>query len=313
MKALSPSTILIVAISFLLCSCIEFEKQELVYSHDTEKDELRVSLKYQGIFGNLEKGQSTQNNSNDIAAKNILNQKQITQLESVLNEKRAFFFNNWIFEYSPKSLPDMMKNLMSDDKNGRYGKPEQELIDALIKNVEVQNIGLYNDNKGQLCGAQTLRIQKLSKLFTLANQVIQRQTIAHIPQLREELAKGIGQNPPSEEAIQFLEKKMKEPYSFLKITGNLLTFQFPNIYSDSQSVTKNISDELPKGARASLEDRNVIIQTGSINGMSGKLEKKCFDGYLPNAKNYLKENHKKVFLKSKQVDKKLKNFLMGRR
>ena len=67
MKALSPSTILIVAISFLLCSCIEFEKQELVYSHDTEKDELRVTLKYQGIFGNLKKGQSTQNNSNAVS------------------------------------------------------------------------------------------------------------------------------------------------------------------------------------------------------------------------------------------------------
>ena len=59
MKARKTSFLLIPLFCFILSSCIEFEKQELVYSHDTEKDELRVTLKYQGIFGNLEKGQST--------------------------------------------------------------------------------------------------------------------------------------------------------------------------------------------------------------------------------------------------------------
>ena len=313
MKAIPPTTFLILFICTALSSCIEFENQELIYHHDEEKDEIRMTLNYQGIFGNLDKGQNTQNNPVDIATKDRLNQKQISQLESVLEPKRAFFFSNWIFEYDPRALSEILTKDKPTSKGSVFGKPEKELIQSLIKEIKVENVGFYKNEKGQLCGAQTLRIQKLSKLFTLANQVIQRQTIAHIPQLREELAKGIVQNPPSEEAIQFLEKKMKEPYSFLKVTGNLLTFQFPNIYSDSQNVTNNISDELPKGARASLEDRNVIIQTGSINGVSGKLEKKCFDGYLPNAKNYLEENHKKLFLKSKQVDKKLKKFLMETR
>ena len=35
--------------------CIEFENQELVYHHDQEKDEIRMTLSYEGIFGNLKK------------------------------------------------------------------------------------------------------------------------------------------------------------------------------------------------------------------------------------------------------------------
>ncbi len=207
MKSLTPS-LLILIIAFALSSCMEFENQELVYSHDVEKDELRVTLRYQGIFGNLGKGQNTKNGPDDIAAKDSLNQKQISQLESVLKEKWAFFFNNWIFEYSAKSFSDMMKSLMS------FGQPEKDLIEALIKNVEVQNIGFYKDAKGRLCGAQTLKIQNFSKVLALANQVIKRQTIAHIPEMRKELAKGRVRNAASEEDIQLLEKRMGGPYPF---------------------------------------------------------------------------------------------------
>ena len=96
MKAIPPTAFLILFICTALSSCIEFENQELIYHHDEEKDEIRMTLNYQGIFGNLDKGQNTQNNPEDMATKDRLNQKQISQLESVLEQKRAFFFSNWI-------------------------------------------------------------------------------------------------------------------------------------------------------------------------------------------------------------------------
>ena len=89
-----PLPILILFICTALSSCMEFESQDLVYHHDDEKDEIRLTLNYHGIFGNLDKGQNTQNNPEDIATKDRLNQKQITKLESVLNEKRAYIYNN---------------------------------------------------------------------------------------------------------------------------------------------------------------------------------------------------------------------------
>ena len=43
-----------------------------------------------------------------------------------------------------------------------------------------------------------------------------------------------------------------------------------------------------------------------------KLQKKCFNGYSPNAKNYLKEEYKSLFMSQKKVENKLQNFLAGR-
>ena len=55
--------------------------------------------------------------------------------------------------------------------------------------------------------------------------------------------------------------------------------------------------------------RNIIITMGTKDGSSGKISKKCFDGYWPNAKNPLEENHKQLSLNAKLVDKKLQRFL----
>ena len=309
MKSLTSKFLIVFFICLTLSSCIEFENQEIVYEHDIEKDELRLVLRYKGIFGNLDKGQNSQKDSKDIATKESLNEKQIEQLESVINEKRAFFFTNWIFEYSPKTLPQFLEETLKRNDNGRFGKPEQDLIKALIENIELQNIGFHKNGQGQLCGAQTLRIQNFSEVLNFSNRVIRRQTIAHIPQLREELAKGEVRNSISEENIQFLVKKMKDPYPFIQIDGNLLSFQFPNLYPDSVSIKQSISNELPKGTRIIQKDRNIIIAMGTKDGASGKISKKCFDGYWPNAKNYMEENHKQLFLKSKQVDTRLRKFL----
>ena len=38
---------------FSFSSCIEFEREKLTYVHDEEKDELRVTLRYEGIYGNF--------------------------------------------------------------------------------------------------------------------------------------------------------------------------------------------------------------------------------------------------------------------
>jgi hypothetical protein len=309
MKSLTSKFLIVFLICFTLSSCIEFESQEIVYKHDSEKDELRLVLKYKGIFGNLDKGQNSQKGPEDIATKETLNEKQIEQLESVINEKRAFFFTNWIFEYSPKSLPLMLEEIIKRNIEGRFGKPEHELINSLIDKIELQNIGFYTDIDGKICGAQTLRIKNLSEILDLSNRVIRRQTIAHIPQLRQELKKGEVRNPISEENIQFLEKKMGSPYPFVQIHGNLLSFQFPNLYPDSESMKQRISNELPKGTRIIQKDRNIIIAMGTKDGASEKLSKKCFDGYWPNAKNYMVKNHKQLFLKPKLIDKKFQQFL----
>ena len=66
--------------SLLLSSCIEFESQEIVYHHDQEKDEIRMILRYEGIFGNMKGGQNMQKSADDKATAEKLNQLQIEQV-----------------------------------------------------------------------------------------------------------------------------------------------------------------------------------------------------------------------------------------
>ena len=311
MKAIPPTTFLILFICTALSSCIEFESQDLVYHHDDEKDEIRITLNYHGIFGNLDKGQNTQKNPGDMVTNGSLNQKQIEQLESVLDQKRAFFFSNWIFEFSPKLLAQMLEDRSERNKDHRFGKAETVLIQNLMKNSELNNIAFYLGSNGKICGAQTLRIKNLSSILTLANKVIQGQTIANIPQWRKELSSKELSTTPDKEAIQLLEKKMATPYTFIKMDGNLLTLQFPSIYSDPEKMAQSVSNDLPHGAVVSMKDGDLIIKVGSPSGETGKLQKKCFDGYSPNAKNYLQEVHKNLFMSRKKVEEKLQNFIAG--
>ena len=103
MNRLQSFPLLLLLFSF--SSCIEFEQEKLTYVHDEEKDELRVTLTYEGIFGNLDKGQNSQHGPDDITTADSLNQQQIEQLESVLEQKRAFFFSNWIFLSKEFDMP----------------------------------------------------------------------------------------------------------------------------------------------------------------------------------------------------------------
>ncbi|MGY8712798.1 MAG: hypothetical protein ACKVJ1_02870 [Verrucomicrobiia bacterium] len=313
MKSFTPSTLLILFTCFALSSCMEFENQELVYSHDAEKDELRITLRYQGIFGNINNGHNSQNDPDDYGTKDKLNQKQIGQLESVLKEKRAFFFSNWIFEYNPKSLSEMLESIIKNNVQGKFGQPEKDLIEALIKNVEVQNIGLYEDNKGRVCGAQALRIQNFAHILELTNQVIRRQTKAHIPQMREELEKKIVKNAFSSETINLIEKKIEEGFSFIQLDGNLLTLQTPMVHADKERIAESMLQDLPSGARIDLSGDIISIQMGGKKEKTTQIEKKCFDGYLPNARNYLQENRGQLFLKPKQITTKLRRFLDGKK
>ena len=309
MKFIPP--ILLIPIVLIFSSCIEFESQDLVYHHDDEKDEIRITLNYHGIFGNLDKGQNTQNNPGDMVTNGSLNQKQIEQLESVLDQKRAFFFSNWIFEFSPKLLAQMLEDRSERNKDHRFGKAETVLIQNLIKNGKLNNIAFYLGPNGKIGGAQTLRIKNLSSILTLANKVIQGQTIAHIPELRRELASKKVPTTPDKEAIQLFEKKMATPYTFIKMEGNLLTLQFPSIYSNPEKMAQSFSNDLPHGADISIKDGDIIIKVGSPSGETGKLQKKCFNGYSPNAKNYLQEVHKNLFMSRKRVQRKLQNFIAG--
>ena len=306
MKYSLSSLILFLCLTF--SSCIEFEREKLSYIHDVEKDELRVTLTYEGIFGNLDKGEYTQKNRDDVATHESLNQLQIDQLESVLREKRAFFFSNWIAEYSKPSVEKMLKSIIKGNKHGKFGDPENKLIELLHKNVDVQNVGFYKNKVGKLCGAQTVKISNISQVLASANEVIQRQIIAHIPQLRKELEE---KTPSawSQKTIDLIEKKLENKFEFIQLEGNLMTFSTILAEAEQKKVNEDILKDWPSGTRVKFRDEGIDVKIGGKDDKVGKLSKKCFDEYQSNALNYIEKTHGELLLPPKNIGSQLTNFL----
>jgi hypothetical protein len=289
---------------FSFSSCIEFEREKLTYIHDEEKDELRMTLLYEGIFGNLKKsGQfaSYQKTTEDKATPEKLNQLQIEQLESVLNEKQAFFFSNWIFEYNQNTLKEILKNeeeeLTTEGKV--FGKPEKELIKSLLAEIGIENVGFYLDAKGRLCGAQTLRLSNASKVITMANKVLGRQLKARLPEMKNF----------SPATITLIREKLKDDFPFIRLSGNLLHLSMIMNRADQVKFSENSLTKLPNGIRIEFSDEILSLKCGGIDDEKGTLSRECFNGYQTNALNYVREQHSDLLLTKKEVDHHFRTFL----
>ena len=297
-----------------LSSCIEFESQEIVYYLDQEKDEIRMTLRYEGIFGSIKGGQNMQKNPGEKATFEKLNQLQVEQLASVLSEKQAFFFSNWIFSYKRVSLKAILKD---EPEDKTFGQPEKDLIEALFKNVEIENVGFYKDRDGRLCGAQTLRLSNASKVISLYNRVLGRCLKANIPELRDEarmflmLLFSDGRKLPSftPESVDLIETKLQEEFPFIQVDDNLITLTMPMTRPDQNRFSESTLKGLPQGTNIEFQDEALLVKIGGKQDELGRLWKECFEGYLPNALTYVQQNHKKLLLKPKKVNQRLQKFL----
>ena len=306
------SSLTFLTFALFLSSCIEFESQEIVYHHDHEKEEIRMTLRYEGIFGNLKKsGQfaSYQKTPEDKATPEKLNQLQIEQLASVLNEKQAFFFSNWLFEFKRKSLKAMLKD---KPESSTFGQPEKDLVEALLKNVEIENVGFYKDKNGRLCGAQTLKLSNASKVIPLANRVLARQLKKRIDEMRERI-ENKAKNSFTPETVDLIETKLHEEFPFIQVEGNLITLTIIMTQPDQQRISKSTLTDLPQGTRIEFQDEALLVKIGGNQDGQGRLWKKCFEGYLPNALNHIQENHKELLLKPKKVQQRLSTFIDSRK
>ena len=295
---------------FALClglsftGCIEFEKEELLYHHDQEKDEIRMTLRYKGIFGNLKGGQNMQKSPDDKATPENLNQLQIEQLASVLNEKQAFFFSNWLFEFKRKSLKAMLKD---KPESSTFGQPEKDLIEVLLKNVEIENVGFYKDKDGRLCGAQTLRLSNASNVISIANRVLGRQLKGRIDEMRTQIENKAKKSFTSE-TIDLIEKKTQTDYPFIQVEGNRITVTLIMNRPDQKRFSESYLKGIPNGTNIEFQDEALLVKIGGKDAREGKLRKKCYEGYMPNALNYVRKNHKNLLLNPIEVNQKLHAF-----
>ncbi len=290
-------------------SCIEFESQELVYRYEKKNDTLLIALKYEGIYGAIKAG--FDDRSDDVATDEQLSERQVAQLESVLAGGRAFFFNNWISEYSRAGCAEVLQK-MKDGKGPEmvFGDPEKKLLRALLDDVKIESIGFYLDENKRLSGAQTMRISHFTKFIRLANEVFRRQFVAKLPELRKEQAEAV-KSSFSRESIDLLEQTLEDDYDFLVHEGNLLRVQFPVTKLDYGRVEEETQEDLPEGVRLDFRKSVATLEMGQLEDGKVVLRKKCFAGYSRNALKYIKAKHPKLLHKSKAVEVISLQFLSG--
>ena len=303
------SRFLVVCLVITFSSCMEFESQELAYRYEKNDDTLLVTLKYEGIYGAIKAG--FDDRSDDVATDEQLSEQQVVQLESVLAGGRAFFFNNWISEYSRADFAEALQKGQGGEKEGEvFGKPEKKLLRALLDDVKLENIGFYLDEDKRLCGAQTMRISHFTKFIRLANEVFRRQLEAKLPEFRKEQADAV-KSSFSRESIDLLEKALEDDYDFLVHEGNLLRVQFPVTKLDYERVEEETQEDLPVGVRLDFRKGVATLEMGQLGDGKVVLRKKCFTGYSRNALKYIRAKHPKLLHQSQAVEGISLQFLSG--
>lgn len=283
-----------------LTSCIEFESQEVRYKHEPATDTLLVTLLYQGVYGKVD-GNSPPDG---------LSEHQLEQLDSVLNGERAFFFNNWISEFNRESLEDALKTYDQSDEPKPAGDAGKAFLQALLKRTKVGNLGFFVDDKGRLCGAQTLRIEKFDDLLALANAALAAGIKSHEPEMRKELEKGQA-NAYSKESVDGLVQAGESGFPFLSRQGNLIRLRFPLDERDFAKVSDELGppESFPSSMRLGYHDGVVSIDVGASADDEIFLVKKCFRGYRPNLLRHIREKHPELLRTRGDVERELKAFL----
>jgi len=111
------------------------------------------------------------------------------------------------------------------------------------------------------------------------------------------------------ETVDLIERKTQAGFPLIQLEGNLITLTMIMTEPDQRRISKSTLTDLPQGTRIEFQDEALLVKIGGKKDGSGGLWKKCFEGYLPNGLNHVRENHKKLLLNPKKVNQRLKTFL----
>jgi hypothetical protein len=307
-----------------LTSCIQFEREVIQYRHDASADELRMTLNYEGISGGKGSQGLREEASHDPRE---LSARQVEQIESVIKGGRAFFFENWIFEYDRSSIRKALKELSDGElehENILVGVPEKKFLQISLEEIELTNLGFYLNENKRLCGTQTLVIKRFSKFLETTNEMIRRQVVHGIEcQLAKvESGKFKPKDAPSAESTALLITACKKKHDFLLMKKGRLVVRVPLGKREYLEFKKEIlgkkpnSDEpndqhLPTGIAVNYKNKMLTLALGDEKQEGPRLTKKCHSGYFDNALRYLRTNHPEFLGQEAEIASAAKRFLTG--
>jgi len=202
--------------------CLEWDQQVLTFRYDRKSDTLLIFQDYRGIYGADDKER--------------LLDSEISQLDSVLQGGRTFFFANWIFEINLQKLPDTIADLREATADR---VTEQELnhrglalMEFARKHCSIENGDFYLDDKKRISAVQRVKITKVSELLTLAEAAI-------LATYKDEAVK----HQDDLDRQTYLNQVSAEGWKFIRFEGNQLVVRVPVTKEDYQKQFRNEANE----------------------------------------------------------------------
>ena len=253
----SKKVLALIFLSLLICACIEFKMQQMYWSHDESKDELTIVNIFDDIYAGEAIPDSQTNSNVEISA------KEIEQLKSVFEQKRAFFFNNWISQYNSFQLAKHLEELKSKTAAEKdFSHHDQlQLCQLLHKSVAVQQGDFYLNEKGQLCGWQKITVGNVKEILKLGTDLLVTMFKEDIRQKKEYL-QGV--------TLEDIETKIS-----INIKKNQLMLCLPIPYKDYMKARRKLVDKSATDIHPFLyqllqQDFHVNYKDGALEIIAGK-------------------------------------------
>ena len=257
MQAPRPISIILVPALLLLSSCIEFDRQTLTYHYDEDLDLLRIFQQYEGISGSDQKG--------DISA------REKTQLQSLNQHQRTFFFANWIWEYNEKETREMASAPLNKEKGPPTPKElashraVQAFAQQLLNHVRVENGAFYRNKAGELCAYQRVKVNRVGEVLGAANLAIRQQILNnHFPD---------NTSPASRRKLQ---RAAEENHAFIQLNGNELRFHWPMAPIDFGRIKKQWGQRM----ESALQSDDRAGKDGELAWVRSLVEQDLWISYL---------------------------------
>ena len=156
------SSCLVACMALLLATaCLDFARQTMTACYYFKADTMVILQNYEGIFGDSE-GEG-------------LTERELDDLNAVLNGRITFFFDNGILVFNTVQLEESIVEMKAElakgnsELDGAIVERQIELVKLLLANVKIESGPFYLREKNILCGVQRVTIRNVKKIIKSVN------------------------------------------------------------------------------------------------------------------------------------------------
>jgi len=214
----------------ILSSCVEFERQTLIYKYDEKTDTLKMFQIYTGISGS--------------DALFTISDKEKNELNSVFKGERTFFFSNWLYAYNRKQLA----GFIADPNSKKIKKYFIPLLKLIVDNTKITNGEFYYSRGKKLTAYQTATVRNITEIINEFNKIINSNLIKDFVSDKKFQYKA---------SASMLLDSCKDSYKWVSIDGNSIRIKSPLAKSDFMKIKNDYNDGLIKSLAALQKGNNV--------------------------------------------------------